>query len=178
MPGLSTPGEQEDRTTNSGGNAPPPAAGPSEPRSQTDHPEFDRGIGAAPRMPGIGGRNNPLEIGRSDLDPLGGAMGRLPGAGGDGMYVGPNHPLFNRDRERDDPLRIPGSGNRGHWGGDGYLPPLGAPRGARFDPVGPFPPNAGRGNEPRRNFGDEMPPPVSSVALSVRNMPDVFDAGL
>ncbi|KAG8932940.1 hypothetical protein FRC02_000291 [Tulasnella sp. 418] len=45
------------------------------------------------------------------------------------MFVGPNHPLF-RDR------REPG-GARGPWGGDGYLPPMGAPPGARFDPIAP-----------------------------------------
>lgn len=48
------------------------------------------------------------------------------------MYVGPNHPIF-RDR------RGPGAGgeHQGPWGGDGFLPPMGAPPGARFDPVGP-----------------------------------------
>jgi proteasome inhibitor subunit 1 (PI31) len=50
--------------------------------------------------------------------------------GGDGMFVGPDHPIFSG--------RGRGSfGDRGPWGGDGYLPPMGAPPGARFDPVGP-----------------------------------------
>ena len=115
----------------------------------------------APRF-GLPGQN-PLEIGRTDLDPLGGAMGRYPNAGGDGMFVGPNHPLFNRERDHNDPLRLPGTGGRGGqmgpWGGDGFLPPLGAPPGARFDPVAPFQPGGNVGM-PRRNWGDEMPPPV------------------
>ncbi|KAL7009058.1 hypothetical protein EMMF5_001255 [Cystobasidiomycetes sp. EMM_F5] len=162
--GLHKPGYEEERDSRQGGGtAPPPNAGPSAPRPRPDHPEGepDRGIGSRPTLPGIGGPSNPLEIGRSDLDPLGGAMGRLPGAGGDGMLVGPNHPLFQREREQYDPLRIPGTGgqgNRGPWGGDGFLPPLGAPPGARFDPVGPFAPG-NAGGQPRRNWGDEMPPP-------------------
>jgi len=98
-------------------------------------------------------------------------MGRLPGAGGDGMFVGPDHPLFNRERDQNDPLRIPGTGGggagaRGPWGGDGFLPPLGAPPGARFDPVGPFAPGGGM-NVPRRNWGDEMPPPVSAALVKL-----------
>lgn len=79
---------------------------------------------------------NPLEIGRRDLDPLGvdpfsnfSPPPLFPGgSGGDGMFVGPNHPIFGRGRP---------SLSRGPWGGDGYLPPMGAPAGARFDPVGP-----------------------------------------
>jgi proteasome inhibitor subunit 1 (PI31) len=57
------------------------------------------------------------------------------------MYVGPNHPIFG---PRGGPSGaggvggIPGTQPRGPWGGDGYLPPMGAPPGARFDPVGPF----------------------------------------
>lgn len=113
------------------------------------------------RIPGSGGRGGgPIaDIGRRDLDPLGGmggtfggpsGFGRLPGMGGGnggfgglggdnggGMYMGPDHPLF---RERFGPgADVAGRGNAGgrRWGGDGYLPPMGAPPGARFDPVGP-----------------------------------------
>ncbi|KAF8341468.1 PI31 proteasome regulator N-terminal-domain-containing protein [Cantharellus anzutake] len=93
--------------------------------------------------PPSGPGRNPLEIGRSDLEPLGG-LGRNPFAppsafpGGDGMYVGPSHPMF---RDRMDPLRQGSIGTGGpRWGGDGFLPPMGAPPGARFDPVHPFPP--------------------------------------
>jgi hypothetical protein len=48
------------------------------------------------------------------------------------MFMGPDHPLFRE--------RFEGNGNaedRRRWGGDGFLPPIGAPPGARFDPVGP-----------------------------------------
>ena len=85
------------------------------------------------------------------------------------MFVGPNHPIFGPG------MRGGGLGREGPWGGDGFLPPMGAPPGARFDPVGPgigplgpFPgqfPGQGRGT-PRGGgpFGgdpdnDEHPPP-------------------
>lgn len=66
------------------------------------------------------------------------------------MFVGPNHPIFG-GRGSGSPgtgMGIPGNRNRGPWGGDGYLPPMGAPPGARFDPVGPglgFPGGGGIG---------------------------------
>ena len=51
------------------------------------------------------------------------------------MFMGPDHPLF---RERFGPgSDVVGGGEGRRWGGDGYLPPMGAPQGARFDPVGP-----------------------------------------
>ncbi|BGP27740.1 proteasome Inhibitor PI31 [Rhodotorula toruloides] len=89
------------------------------------------------------------DVGRRDLEPLGGLPGtfpRLPGLPGapslgdpeaGGMLVGPNHPLF---RDRFAPPgggEGEGEGEGRRWGGDGYLPPIGAPPGARFDPVGP-----------------------------------------
>ncbi|KAK9898085.1 hypothetical protein P389DRAFT_65582 [Cystobasidium minutum MCA 4210] len=168
LPGLVKPGYNEENTTsardggNSGGNAPPPSAGPSQPRPDLGG-EGDGRIGTPPnflRPPGYG--QNPLEIGRSDLDPLGGQVGRLPGAGGDGMLVGPNHPLFNRERSQENPLGggAGQAGQRGPWGGDGFLPPLGAPPGARFDPITPFGIGGNVPNQPpRRNWGDEFPPP-------------------
>jgi len=81
---------------------------------------------------------SPAEIGRSDLDPFPNPLrpqSLFPQNSGDGMYVGPNHPVFggafgDRRGSRDPPT--------GPWGGDGFLPPIGAPPGARFDPVGPF----------------------------------------
>lgn len=88
------------------------------------------------------GPNNPLEIGRSDLEPLGGRNPFAPpplfpgGSGGDGMFLGPSQ-LF---RDRMEP----------RWGGDGFLPPMGAPPGARFDPVGPF-------EAPRSGSGHRFP---------------------
>jgi proteasome inhibitor subunit 1 (PI31) len=48
------------------------------------------------------------------------------------MFVGPDHPIFGARRSRGE-----AGGVRGPWGGDGFLPPMGAPPGARFDPVGP-----------------------------------------
>lgn len=116
---------------------------------------------------------NPLEIGRSDRDPFAGSNpfappSLFPGSGGDGMFVGPNHPIFGR---RDfDPLRSPDRG-RGPWGGDGYLPPMGAPPGARFDPVGPFGMRGPPGLYPRApgyNSGEPdndefMPPGAVSI---------------
>ncbi|KAG6840459.1 hypothetical protein C0991_006595 [Blastosporella zonata] len=79
---------------------------------------------------------NPLSIGRRDLDPFFPANPfapppLFPGNGSDGMFLGPDHPIFGAGRG--------GSpfGDRRPWGGDGYLPPMGAPPGARFDPIGP-----------------------------------------
>jgi len=115
---------------------------------------------------------NPLSIGRRDLDPI--PMNPFsppslfpPPGGGDGMFVGPDHPIFGDRR--------PGGvgGLRGPWGGDGFLPPMGAPPRARFDPVGPgpFPGNGrGRGGPPRfpgrgntyDPDNDEFMPPVSN----------------
>ena len=106
---------------------------------------------------------NPLQIGDADRDPLA-ASGQRPfmggfapppvfGPRGDGMLVGPGHPMFHA------PPRPP---PRGPWGGDGFLPPGAVPPGARFDPVGPFgrpppppPPGAFRGNPD----WDDLPPP-------------------
>ncbi|KAF9263530.1 hypothetical protein L218DRAFT_959072 [Marasmius fiardii PR-910] len=111
---------------------------------------------------------NPLQIGRRDLDPPPGGSFQppplFPSDHDDGMIVGPNHPIFGGRSQQ--------SGARGPWGGDGFLPPMGAPPGARFDPVGPnigpFPGNGGlsgrgRGIFPGRNMGgpdnDEFMPP-------------------
>lgn len=176
LPGLTKAGYSEASSTDNGNNGgtappPPPAGGPSVPRGGGGVPlrpdnEIDPGrIGAPPQFPRAGLGQNPLEIGRSDLDPLGGQVGRLPGAGGDGMFVGPNHPLFGREQGQVNPLG--GAPQRGPWGGDGFLPPLGAPPGARFDPITPFGQGGGVGGgiggQPGRNWGDEMPPPVSLV---------------
>jgi len=103
----------------------------------------------SPPPPGIGLREparsflqNPYEVGRQDLEPIPNPFVPAPLFGGiqpgGGMYVGPGHPMFARPRDQ-----------AGPWGGDGFLPPLGAPPGARFDPVGPF----GRGGFPVRGGG-------------------------
>lgn len=86
------------------------------------------------------------------------------------MFVGPDHPIFG-DR---------GRGGQGRWGGDGFLPPMGAPPGARFDPVAPGvvpfgpgfggrggrgrggPPGAGNLHDPDND--EFMPPGAVSVA--------------
>ncbi|KAG7097099.1 hypothetical protein E1B28_004483 [Marasmius oreades] len=112
---------------------------------------------------------NPLQIGRRDLDPLPGGSFHppplFPPDNDDGMFVGPNHPIFGGRSQQ--------PGARGPWGGDGFLPPMGAPPGARFDPVGPtlgpFPGNLGpsgrgRGGVPgggnmRSPDNDEFMPP-------------------
>ena len=106
---------------------------------------------------------NPLEIGRSDRIPVPAnpfAPPPLFSVDSDGMLVGPNHPIFNRRLGHTSPVRGP-------WGGDGYLPPLGAPPGARFDPVGP----TGLGGGIPRQFSNEpdndefMPPGMVGFAL-------------
>lgn len=123
-----------------------------------------------PHMP----PDNPFAIGRRDLDPIPTNPFSPPSLfpsnnrGGDGMFVGPDHPIFSDRR--------PGGegGLRGPWGGDGFLPPMGAPPRARFDPVGPGPfpgSGGGRGGLPRfpgrGNMhdpdNDEFMPPVSGL---------------
>ncbi|KAJ7638691.1 PI31 proteasome regulator N-terminal-domain-containing protein [Roridomyces roridus] len=139
-------------------NATPAAA---QPRYQPP-PVFP---GEAPyHTPPAFGPRNPLEIGRRDLDPFPAnpfaPPALFPGAGGgDGMFVGPGHPILGGQR----------GPNRGPWGGDGFLPPMGAPPGARFDPIGPFGPGVGpfpggagrrpRGGVPGEPDNDEFMPP-------------------
>lgn len=108
--------------------------------------------------------DNPLEIGRRDLDPFGtfAPPPLFPPHGGDGMFVGPDHPIFGSRNEG-------WNGRRGPWGGDAFLPPLGAPPGARFDPIMPFNPRFGS-RPPRRHTGEPdndefMPPGVVSADL-------------
>ncbi|GAA5987270.1 hypothetical protein JCM5350_008125 [Sporobolomyces pararoseus] len=110
-----------------------------------DRPESDND---PLRIPGSGGRGRGRaigEIGRNDLEPLGGLTGTfggpggfqvLPGSEGGGMFMGPDHPLF-RERFSDDGIARDRDGGGRRWGGDGFLPSIGAPPGARFDPIGP-----------------------------------------
>ncbi|KAG9051004.1 hypothetical protein FS837_000112 [Tulasnella sp. UAMH 9824] len=114
-----------------GRDRPPPdrMGPPGRPYNSPDAGDYDP-LRIPPRIPNIG---------RSDLDPIGRnpfAPPSLFGDDGDGMYVGPNHPIF---RDRLGPASGGIGGGRGPWGGDGFLPPMGAPPGARFDPVGPGP---------------------------------------
>lgn len=124
-------------------------------------------------------RNTLFEVGRRDLDPI--PLNPFsppslfpPGSGrGDGMLVGPDHPMFSGLRPRGPP---------GAWGGDGFLPPMGAPPRARFDPVGPgpFPGGGGGPRLPGRGNmhgpdNDEFLPPVSgpcpcSLELRILNL--------
>ncbi|KAG2141115.1 hypothetical protein DEU56DRAFT_941427 [Suillus clintonianus] len=94
---------------------------------------------------------NPLEIGRRNLDPFGGINpfrppSLFPGNGGDGMFVGPDHPIFGIRGDRGDRSH----GMRGPWGGDGYLNPSfnGRPRRG--------PPGSGNTRDPDN---DEFMPP-------------------
>ncbi|KAH7924030.1 hypothetical protein BV22DRAFT_1130140 [Leucogyrophana mollusca] len=159
--------EYGDSSTNAGGSNPshannPPPARPrpeASPHSPADYPY---------RLPSHIPPANPLEIGRRDLEPFSAnpfaPPPLFPAHGGDGMFVGPDHPIFGIRGSR-------ANETRGPWGGDGFLPPMGAPPGARFDPVGPglgpFAPGFGqgpRGGPPRRAFGgdpdnDEFMPP-------------------
>lgn len=166
VPGLRKDGYVEETEEVSASTAtpanPPRATGPPRPRAIT--PPFPEAIPdyllPNPRP------YNPLEIGRSDLDPFGADRFSppplFPPHGGDGMFVGPDHLIFGSRGRRQDNFRGP-------WGGDGYLPPMGAPPGARFDPVGPDPnhplrPAFGgrpRGGRPgaREPDNDEFMPP-------------------
>jgi proteasome inhibitor subunit 1 (PI31) len=127
IPGLRKEGYSEQvaetAATRPGPSQPQPAR--PQPTSPPQAPELTSPLQVPPR--------NPLEIGRSDLSPFPrnpfAPPSLFPGSEGDGMFVGPNHPIFGQAMH-------PPSG-RGPWGGDGFLPPLGAPPGARFDPVGP-----------------------------------------
>jgi proteasome inhibitor subunit 1 (PI31) len=176
IPGLRKDGYTEelsttDTTTNPQRDIPQPVR--PQPQAPPRAPEYD---------PSHIPPENPLSIGRRDLDPFPGMNPSNPFAppalfppyGNDGMFVGPDHPIFG-DR---------GRGGQGRWGGDGFLPPMGAPPGARFDPIAPgivpFGPGAGgrggRGGGPLGGGNlhdpdnDEFMPPgaVSIVILDLR----------
>ncbi|XP_006460212.1 hypothetical protein AGABI2DRAFT_191978, partial [Agaricus bisporus var. bisporus H97] len=156
IPGLRKEGYSEISESSGSSARPPPEAhtpGPSaepRPRAPPQAPP------ANPYQPQPMFPDNPLEIGRRDLDPF--AVDPFsppnlfpPSRNGDGMFVGPDHPIFGAPR------------GRGPWGGDGFLPPMGAPPGARFDPIGPdpFPRRGGfpgRGGFPNRGRGSSGHP--------------------
>jgi len=168
VPGLRKEGYSEEAEETSpyvGRSAPGPANNPPPAHPRPATPPFLDDIPYTPRShipPG-----NPLEIGRRDLEPFGGfpfaPPALFPPHGGDGMFVGPDHPIFGSLRDNRS------NGRRGPWGGDGFLPPLGAPPGARFDPITPFNPPFGRRTQGRRTGepdNDEfMPPGAVSVEL-------------
>ncbi|KAF9483944.1 hypothetical protein BDN70DRAFT_989929 [Pholiota conissans] len=159
VPGLQKPGYTEEAENGaSSSSANPPAADPRVPRPRPEEPPY-----APDRfLPRPDSRRNPLEVGRRDLDPFPinpfAPPSVFPPDNGDGMFVGPNHPIFGIERNgRHD------YSPQGPWGGDGFLPPIGAPPGARFDPVGPTPPNRGpafpRRQQPQNPDNDEFMPP-------------------
>ncbi|CAG8830860.1 20214_t:CDS:2, partial [Gigaspora margarita] len=175
IPGLHKPGYEETRTntnvsTQSERRQPQPVADdplriPTRQPPRFRPPIFDDPYGGDEPS----SIYNPLSIGRDDLDPLGsrpiigprfgdgGAYNPFGGPSrGGGMYVGPNHPMFD--------TRPPNRG--GIYGGPQTLPRGSVPPGARFDPVTPFGPQPGRfpGRGGRGAFSgdpdnDELPPP-------------------
>jgi len=166
VPGLRKDGytETEDVSTSSATNATTSNAGPRADQSRGyQPPPVFPGVNPNPyELPPRVGPRNPLEIGRRDLDPFPAnpfsPPPLFPGGDGDGMFVGPGHPIFGGGQ-------MGPRGGQGPWGGDGFLPPMGAPPGARFDPVGPIFPGGGLGGRggPRRRLGepdnDEFMPP-------------------
>jgi hypothetical protein len=186
IPGLRKEGytEESDATlSNATGSNPPRSDNPQPARPRPQTPPHAPDYYPAHIPP-----DNPLTIGRSDLDPFPGMNPSnpfsppplFPHHEGDGMFVGPNHPMFSG--------RVPGGvgGHQGgRWGGDGFLPPMGAPPGARFDPVGPGPfpggiggigGGRGRGGPPGgRHLGEPdndefMPPGAASNILLISNV--------
>ncbi|CAE6481082.1 unnamed protein product [Rhizoctonia solani] len=169
LPGLRKEGYQESESTaTASSSSTQPARAPA--RNPSPPPPLDRPFVHPYADPS---RRNPLEIGRSDREPFGGLHNPFappplfapPGAGGDGMFVGPNHPMFRDPLGQGMGIGGRGRGGVGPWGGDGFLPPMGAPPGARFDPIGPDP-FAGHGFPPRRGpnrsgdpDNDEFMPP-------------------
>ncbi|KAF8623414.1 hypothetical protein AX15_006357 [Amanita polypyramis BW_CC] len=147
VPGLRKDGyiEETDTSTNAG-RAPSTSRNPPPARPQ---PNFPPTGSENPLSPRSTFPENPLEIGRQDLDPFPRnpftPPSLFPPGSGDGMFVGPEHPIFGSRRDQRDIFD-----RRGPWGGDGFLPPLGAPPGARFDPVGPGPTPGRDGRGPRR----------------------------
>ncbi|KAJ3573345.1 hypothetical protein NP233_g2494 [Leucocoprinus birnbaumii] len=175
IPGLRKEGYTDEGGETASSARPPPDAQPGPSRGpQPRAPVPPEAPPTNPFQPPSAFPNNPLEIGRRDLDPFPSNPFSPPSlfspgrSSGDGMFVGPDHPIFGAPR-------WPGSIlPRGPWGGDGYLPPMGAPPGARFDPIGPdpyprrgglpgFPPGRGRGGNNGPASGepdnDEFMPP-------------------
>jgi len=165
IPGLRKDGYQEESVASSSAPSSTPANRPPARPQQVIPPYAPRDY---PYHPSPLQPNNPLEIGRRDLDPFPPGAFRPPSLFSDsesnGMFVGPNHPIFGGR-----------NGGRGPWGGDGYLPPMGAPPGARFDPVGPnigpFPGFGrggprGRGNMHGPDNDEFMPPGMGDDMFS------------
>ena len=180
IPGLRKEGYSEDDGTATAAST---SSQPRQPRWDEPPPILPEGMPRRPNDPSRIRPDNPLEIGRRDLDPLPLQIqpnpfrppSLFPGTSGDGMFVGPDHPIFGGGLGGGvrGPSRGIGGGFPGPWGGDGYLPPMGAPPGARFDPVFPGPQfpgglRGGRGGQPRFRSGDpdndDFMPPHGSVS--------------
>jgi hypothetical protein len=128
VPGLNKEGYQE-ASQHVQSSQPRRASPPPEPRAER-HPL---------RVPPRG----PFGIGSDDLNPFGPVRGGP--FGGNGMFMGPDHPLFT-------------------GGHPGLLPPGAVPPNARFDPISPYQPGVGRGRGNRRFLSgepdnDELAPP-------------------
>ncbi|KAL7752565.1 hypothetical protein RI367_002099 [Sorochytrium milnesiophthora] len=184
IPGLGKEGYEEAQTANQQADQASRQHAPyNNDRSRNAPPErrplFDPYIG--PLGPTVPVGISPYSVGHNDLDPLGGMrpLGPTPFGGdfgnrgypglggsssGGGMFVGPDHPMFQG----------PGGAFGGIQGGDGVLPRGAVPPGARFDPIvpGQVPGSAGLGG-PRGMTGggpgrqlrsgepdpDNLPPP-------------------
>lgn len=158
--------ETEGNLGRTGGPYYPDRGGPLGMMPVPDRPAYFSPPTGDGSVPSPNAAMNPFNIGRSDLDPLGGMNGNFPGfpgtqgpafgsggtmgQGQGGMFMGPDHPMFqDRFRNGGDPLRSEydmragigglGEGMRGGQGmggmggfGGGMVPP-----GARYDPMGP-----------------------------------------
>ncbi|CAG8567036.1 8124_t:CDS:2, partial [Funneliformis mosseae] len=174
IPGLNKPGYEETRTTSATTSNPStrqqepyndPLRVPTRQPPRFQPPIFDDPYGGDEPS-----SFNPFSVGQDDLDPLGsnpiygpprfggGGIQPLGGVGGNGMYVGPDHPIFGQ--------RVPPGGR----GGPQPLPRGSVPPGARFDPIVPFGPGGpapgrGRFSRPRGDpfsgepDNDEVSPP-------------------
>ncbi|KAL0489653.1 26S proteasome subunit PI31/PMSF1 [Acrasis kona] len=136
---ATTPSQSQNTTTTTTTNtAPTSQQQPRQPvRPSRREDDYDPLRIGPVRRPDVG-RMIP-DVGSSDLYPsFAGPTRGVPGFGGGGMMVGPNHPGFGGGG-----MMMPGPG----FGGRGALPP-GVPQGARFDPYSPFGPRAppGRAN--------------------------------
>ncbi|EGG07807.1 uncharacterized protein MELLADRAFT_77515 [Melampsora larici-populina 98AG31] len=139
--------------SSSSSSAPPPPPSAAVPSSTPTQPPQSSNPNPSSSI------QTPFNIGQSDLDPIGTSNIRLPSLynrptnernplnSNDGMFVGPNHSIFNHHQSQN-------PSNLGPFGGDGFLPPDAVPHGARFDPIGP-----GTGFMPRPSrAGDEFDP--------------------
>ncbi|CAE7224720.1 unnamed protein product [Rhizoctonia solani] len=174
LPGLRKEGYQESESSTATTSAPSAQPARAPPRNPSPPPPLHRPFVHPYADPS---RRNPLEIGRSDLEPFGGLRNPFgppplfapPGAGGDGMFVGPDHPMFRDPLGQGMGIGGRGRGGVGPWGGDGYLPPMGAPPGARFDPIGPDPLGGFPPRRPPNRSGDpdndEFMPPGSHDSM-------------